>query len=202
MTAMKTKTEARRQHILNTADAVFQEMGFEAASMSEIAVRVGGSKATLYNYFKTKEELFFEIMRAAAQEQGKEAFAIVEQETDFETKMRNFCYMYLQFSTSTQVVNARRMAISQALKSTIGKQIYECGVKIGWTKVSNAISAAMDAGELTQADPWLAAMHIKGLLEAGIADFMLLGVEIDITKPRLKKAADLAMDVFLKAYKA
>ncbi len=199
---MKTKTEARRQHILGTADSVFQELGFEAASMSEIAVRVGGSKATLYNYFKTKEELFFEIMRAAAQEQGKEAFAIAEQDREFETKMREFCYTYLQFSTSTQVVNARRMAVSQALKSTIGKQIYECGIKVGWTKVSDALSAAMTKGELTQADPWLAAMHIKGLLEAGIADFMLLGVDIDISNARLKKAADLAMDVFLKAYKA
>ena len=32
--------------------------GFAATSMSAIATRLGGSKGTLYNYFKSKEELF------------------------------------------------------------------------------------------------------------------------------------------------
>ncbi len=175
-------------------------MGFEAASMSEIAVRVGGSKATLYNYFKAKEELFFEIMRAAAQEQGKEAFAILERDADFETKMRDFSYAYLQFSVSPEIVNVRRMAVSQALKSEIGKQIYECGIKAAWTKVADALQIAMNEKKLRQAEPWLAAMHIKGLLDAGIADLLLLNVEVDNSLPRLKSASNLAMDVFFRAY--
>ena len=37
---------------------VFFEQGYTAASMSTIAARLGGSKGTLYNYFKSKEELF------------------------------------------------------------------------------------------------------------------------------------------------
>ena len=59
---MKTKTEAKRLAILKAAADVFREVGFERASMSEIRGRVGGSKATLYNYFPSKEKLFFEVM--------------------------------------------------------------------------------------------------------------------------------------------
>lgn len=59
---MRTKSDEKRQAILDVAAEVFREAGFERASMSEICTRVGGSKATLYNYFPSKEELFFEVM--------------------------------------------------------------------------------------------------------------------------------------------
>src|ERR1700749_2415778 len=50
--------DARREAILEVAEEVFLEEGFGAASMSTIAARLGGSKGTLYNYFKSKDELF------------------------------------------------------------------------------------------------------------------------------------------------
>ncbi len=56
---MKTKTESKRQAILKAAADVFRDVGFERASMEEIRARIGGSKATLYNYFPSKEKLFF-----------------------------------------------------------------------------------------------------------------------------------------------
>jgi len=48
----------RRKAILNAARAAFIEDGFALASMSSIAARLGGSKATLYGYFKSKEAMF------------------------------------------------------------------------------------------------------------------------------------------------
>jgi AcrR family transcriptional regulator len=59
---MKTKTESKRQAILTAAAEVFREVGFERASMSEIRARIGGSKATLYNYFPSKEKLFCRLI--------------------------------------------------------------------------------------------------------------------------------------------
>lgn len=59
---MKKKTETKSQAIVDIAAEVFREMGFQRASMSEICRRVGGSKATIYSYFPSKELLFFEVM--------------------------------------------------------------------------------------------------------------------------------------------
>ncbi len=64
---MRVKTEERRQAIIEKAREVFQEEGFDRASMSEIAARVGGSKATLYSYFKSKEELFVAVMKGSTE---------------------------------------------------------------------------------------------------------------------------------------
>ena len=52
------RRDQRREAILKVASEVFFEEGYAAASMSTIAARLGGSKGTLYNYFKSKEELF------------------------------------------------------------------------------------------------------------------------------------------------
>src|SRR5471030_1490574 len=57
-----SRSDARRRAILDVASEVFLAQGFAATSMSEIAVRLGGSKGTLYNYFRSKEELFAAIM--------------------------------------------------------------------------------------------------------------------------------------------
>jgi hypothetical protein len=51
---MRTKSDERRQAILDVATQIFKDIGYERASMAAIAARVGGSKATLYSYFPRK----------------------------------------------------------------------------------------------------------------------------------------------------
>ncbi|MES1201139.1 MAG: TetR/AcrR family transcriptional regulator [Pseudomonadota bacterium] len=52
---------ARRQAFLEAARAVFMEQGFEAASINEVVGRAGGSLATLYSQFGSKEGLFLAV---------------------------------------------------------------------------------------------------------------------------------------------
>lgn len=47
--------------ILEKAQDLFVEKGYERASMREIAERVGISKAALYHHFKNKEEILFTL---------------------------------------------------------------------------------------------------------------------------------------------
>lgn len=59
----KPQRDSRRENILSIAREVFMEEGYAAASMSTIAARVGGSKGTLYNYFRSKAELFVAVIQ-------------------------------------------------------------------------------------------------------------------------------------------
>ncbi|MEO6377128.1 MAG: helix-turn-helix domain-containing protein, partial [Caulobacteraceae bacterium] len=54
--------DLRRQAILNVACEAFLAEGYAAVSMSAIAATLGGSKATLYAYFRSKAELFAAVM--------------------------------------------------------------------------------------------------------------------------------------------
>jgi AcrR family transcriptional regulator len=55
--------EERRDSIIAVAAEVFAQEGYGATSMSTIASRLGGSKATLYKYFPSKEHLFEAVMQ-------------------------------------------------------------------------------------------------------------------------------------------
>lgn len=51
----------RLDSILSAAGSLFESSEFEQVSMREIAREAGLGKASLYHYFSTKEEVFFEL---------------------------------------------------------------------------------------------------------------------------------------------
>src|SRR5580704_7636195 len=59
----RRRKHARPGEILEAALGVFAERGFAAAKLTEIARRAGVSKAALYLYFETKEDLFRAVAR-------------------------------------------------------------------------------------------------------------------------------------------
>ena len=54
--------EARKQRILKGALEVFKASSLEGATMDQIAQNSGFGKATLYYYFKSKEDVFSAIL--------------------------------------------------------------------------------------------------------------------------------------------
>ena len=63
--SVMSKSDIKRQAILESAYRLFRAQGFDGTSMAHITSEVGGSKATLYSHFPSKEELFVECMMAA-----------------------------------------------------------------------------------------------------------------------------------------
>lgn len=53
--------DERRKQILSTALRSFCSVGFDATKIDDIAKQAGISHGLLYHYFKTKEEMFFEL---------------------------------------------------------------------------------------------------------------------------------------------
>ena len=52
----------RKKQIINAAEEVFTQKGFDQARMDDIAEETGLSKGTLYLYFKSKEDLITAIL--------------------------------------------------------------------------------------------------------------------------------------------
>lgn len=53
------KKDQTRQLIAETAWRLFADRGFDSVSVAEIAREAGVSEATAFNYFRTKEDMFF-----------------------------------------------------------------------------------------------------------------------------------------------
>jgi AcrR family transcriptional regulator len=59
---MTARGEATRRRILDAAEEVFGEFGYYEASISEITRRAGIAQGTFYIYFRSKHEVFAEVV--------------------------------------------------------------------------------------------------------------------------------------------
>ena len=65
-------TDERKSQIINAAEDVFTRKGFDEARMDDIAEETGLSKGTLYNYFKSKDDLIIAILDRMFQREFKQ----------------------------------------------------------------------------------------------------------------------------------
>lgn len=200
---MKVRTDAKRDEILEVAGAVFLELGYERTSMAEIAVRVGGSKATLYGYFPSKDALFLAIAQRLAERYVLPALARLEESTEVDVRsaLRVFAEQFLAFVSSTEAVATHRIIISHAAHSDMGRGFFELGPQRGIEALTRYLSGAMSRGQIRKADASVAAIHLFALLTHGeMWQHYFMHEPPTITRPQIKRIVERALDAFLNGY--
>jgi AcrR family transcriptional regulator len=200
---MRVRTEAKRDAILDIAAKTFIEMGYERASMAEISARVGGSKATLYGYFESKEHLFVEAAKAVGRIHVEAAFAELDHDaTDVPAALQRFGEKMMGFLCQPEAVATLRMVIAESGHSDIGQRFHECGPGRGFGALVAYLQAAMKSGRLRAADANVAARHLIALLEAEIMPLRLMGLPVSTSRAHIRQVIERALAVFLAAYGA
>ncbi len=67
VTSKMTKGERTRQRILDAAEELFGESGYDNTSLRDVAERVGIKEPGLYNHFRNKEALYRDVLTRALQ---------------------------------------------------------------------------------------------------------------------------------------
>lgn len=196
---MRVKTDERRQAIMEAAAALFREVGYERTSMAAISARLGGSKATLYSYFKSKEELFAAVMMESMGEQADKMIGLLaEPADDPKSALLAFGEAYLDLVLSNEVVAMLRVGLVDANHATLGPLLYTSGPEHGWDQVACRLALWSSEGFIALTDPKLAALQLKGLLEAGLFEPKLYGATPTVDRSVVLRSA---VDIFLAAYK-
>jgi len=198
---LRIKTDTKRQLIIETAYRLFRANGFEKTSMSEITTQVGGSKATLYNYFSSKEELFVECMFDIAENYLEGIFShLQDPTTDIRTTLQGFGENVIRLMCSPDIVAARRLMIAEAGRSGVGKLFYE-RISTRQEEIATFIGNAMETGELRRGDARLAAAQLRMLLETENFDEYILCVRTTVPEDaEITAITERAVDTFLRAY--
>lgn len=195
---MRVKTDERRDAIIEAATELFRETGYERSSMSAISERVGGSKATLYRYFESKEELFVAAMLRAVEEQCQIVMDMLDaSEPRIDVVLQRFGEAYVAVMATPDVLAVTRAAVAEGSHVAVGARLYENGPKRGWEGIRAYLARLQDKGVIRLVDPGIAAGHLKGMLEAGIVEPLLYGAGCQIDP---KTAVAAAVDAFLRAY--
>jgi len=197
---VRIRTEKKRREIIEVAAALFEERGFEGSSMDAIVQRMGGSKSTLYGYFPSKEALLRAVLDVDLTEW-------VDQTVDLCLRGQHLCdglarmgTAYLSRRLSPLSIAHLRIGSVQSTHSPIGSDFHHMVLKPAWRKLADRFERLMEEGKLDRADPWVAAMHWKGLNEGDMLERRLLGDLVAPDAAEIRLAATCAAQAFLKIY--
>ncbi|MDB5445391.1 MAG: TetR family transcriptional regulator [Phenylobacterium sp.] len=199
-TAREARREDRRDAILDVAQECFVAEGYGATSMSTIAARLGGSKGTLYNYFRSKEELFDAVVRRSCDRlhAGMDSFP---QDDDVRQRLVGMAQRFLDHLLSPEALAIYRVVVGEGERfPELARVFYEAGPRRGIARGAQDLGGLMQQGVLRQADPVLAANQFKDLALSGVYNLRLWGVIGDLTPAEKRARAEIAADTFLRAY--
>jgi AcrR family transcriptional regulator len=165
----RRRKDARPGEILEAALTVFAEKGFAAAKLTEIARRAGVSKAALYLYFETKEDLFRAVVRAlVAPNMTAMAAALEASEAPFDELAPALLTGAAGLLADGRAFSIARMVIAESGNFPDLTRIWrEDVVEQVLALVAGLIARAQARGEVVAGDPRLFAFSLMGPLVMG-----------------------------------
>ncbi len=201
LAATTTKRDLRREGILDVARAVFLAEGYAAASMSTIAAKLGGSKGTLYNYFKSKDELFSAVISRHCAWQSEAMFSQMVEGMDVRTALTTVGREHLILVSGEVTLTMFRLVIAESVRDpTIGKLFYESGPMKGARRLAEFLEQAAARGELSLDNPEDAAHMFVALCQNRALKARLCNAVAPLTKADIESNVAKAVDVFMRAF--
>lgn len=198
---MKVRTEARRAAIVEIAAAVFLEMGYEGASMNEVSKRLGGSKATLYGYFSSKEALFVAVVEMYGTSSLYEAIAGLLEPVEhlaLEAQLLRFGRMMMAIlMNDSTAIKVYRLVLSESGRSDIGELFHDAGPNQCVEALSQLMSRAMAQGELKEACAKLRAKQFLSLLTAQTGERLFQQAPASMSLVEIEELVANAVEMFL-----
>lgn len=198
--AVRPTRDQRRDAILLAAHEVFLEHGFAAASMSQVAALLGGSKGTLYSYFENKEALFEALVadscakKQAAIFDAFDGLAMVERLTEM-----GCAYLLLTCSDwATRMFQV--VATESRRRPVVGELLYDLGPGEGERRLSVHLEEFAAAGLLKIDDGRAAAQTFMVLCRGNFHLRRILGQEPEPTRAFALRQVRRALDQFLTIY--
>jgi AcrR family transcriptional regulator len=199
---IQEEDSSKRRQILDGARKVFMDLGFDGASMGEIARAAQVSKGTLYVYFADKCALFEAILEQEALQHGQVAFNF-DPARDVETTLKDFGRAYNRLLCRPGGGSAIRtvMAIAERMPD-LGHRYYARVLDKSINRLSDYLNAHVASGDLAIDDCDLAASQFMELCKASLFLPFVFQAAPAPSEERMSEVVDSATRMFLAAYRA
>jgi TetR/AcrR family transcriptional regulator of autoinduction and epiphytic fitness len=192
----------KRRRIIEGAGRVFADLGFDAASMSDVAREAQVSKATLYVYFQDKEHLFSAVCGERRDRNIAEMIAILDTSKPLEETLLSFGMDGVNRVTQPFVVATNRIVIGVAERMPdIGNEFFEGGAMRLVRALAEYLDQHIAGGSLEIDDSVLAAAQFLELTHATLFRPRLYAVTKEpVSEEEARKVVTSAVRMFLAAY--
>ena len=185
--------ERRRKEIFDASVHLFLEKGFNETSMREIAKAAGVGKSTLYDYFKTKDDILISYFENEIQKITENAMNINEQDLNVTEKLKKIMQMHLEYLVDNKNFYLKLSVASQTL--SLGSQQKIQAKRHAYQDMLRAlVEEGMKTGEFRTVNSLFAARSI----------FTLLSMAVFTSRPTgtPEEMMEEAMNIFFKGIQA
>ncbi len=202
-TATRGEPEStKRRDIIDGARRVFFDKGFDGASMDEVAKAAGVSKATIYVYFSSKDELFEALVLNDRARSAELLFEVDTSTGDVDSVLRRIGISFMTMMVQPDHIKLVRMVIGVAEKfPRVGRSFFEAGPCHGGRRLAGLLRQQADLGRLTLDDDLAAAHLFLNMCQGMLAKELLFGNPVPPTPAQIAETVDRAVRVFLSAYR-
>jgi AcrR family transcriptional regulator len=161
-----TKDILVKNEITNCAQGLFKQFGLKKTTMDEIAAACGKAKSTLYHYFKSKEEVFDEVVDKELKNIRKTVNEFVGQQTTLQKKLHTYFITFHQETLNK--MNLFRI-LKQELKSELANgSRFNSVIEFETNFVAGLLNEGFEKGEFTGIEkediPWFAEVMVVSFL--------------------------------------
>ncbi|HEY3314354.1 MAG TPA: TetR/AcrR family transcriptional regulator [Bacillota bacterium] len=152
----------KSEEILSAAIRLFQEKGYHAASMQDLADAVGLQKGSLYHYITSKEDLLGQIVTRSLARYIEELQGIVESDRPARDRLREAVQAHIRIIAENLGMLTIFLRDSQAALAAEQKTAEEEGGKRYRLLFEQIIRDGVDSGDFRPLDTKMAALTIIG----------------------------------------
>src|SRR3990172_8092589 len=191
----------KREAIINAALSTFLKHGYGVTTIDKIVSDAGGSKATIYKYFRDKEELFSTVVDKLVKH--GQFSTTLDPEGDPENVLLNLAVVRLNVIFNTQHTALRRVVIGESGRfPNIAKTYYTHGPEYSHKQLVKYFNEQNQRGVLKIDDADLAAEIFQGILTHPFYLKSLFSVTTRFSDASIKNHARKVVEKFLKLYRA
>jgi AcrR family transcriptional regulator len=185
--------QRRRKEIFDASVHLFLEKGFNETTLREIAEAAGIGKSTLYDYFKSKDEILVSYFENEIQKITERAQEIARQDLDIPEKLRQIMQKHLEYLVDNKNFYLKLTIASQTLP--LGSQEKIQAKRHAYQDMlRELIEEGIRRGELRPINPLLAARSVFNLLAAAVFTSRPTGTSEEMQED--------ALDIFFNGIKA
>ncbi|MFZ4215655.1 TetR/AcrR family transcriptional regulator, partial [Pantoea endophytica] len=164
--------------------------------------KAGCSKATLYNYFPSKESLFEAVVRTYSTNYltraASELNSINKDSFTLHEKLQRFGEGMLGVMTSDwKALQLYRMVVGEAGHSDIGELFYESGVRESMSALAGVMEHHIGKGDIVESTPSLRAKQFSALVKAEADELFLMRKTPEYTQNEVSVMVRSAVDLFI-----
>ena len=194
-------SSSKRQSIIKGATTLFLKHGFNTVSMDKIAQSAPVSKATLYKYFDSKNDLLAAVVDELCGSLWQSMEGVPIDSESVEHNLKKIASAFVDLIFSAEGIAIYRLIVAECNDfPELGKLVYETGPKIALSQLEQYLHSINQRDQVNIKDPGFAADSFFSLLKCDLHFQCLLGIKAPPSAREKKALINQVVSFYMQGF--